>query len=82
MLLFSAYHSYKRFAGPQTEYVIQQTLIGKHLAKGDGFATSVVFPQTVAVLEKLHNLSFDPDQALPDFYHAPLYPAVIAGDCF
>ena len=33
VLLFSAYHSYKRFAGPQTEYVIQQNLIGKHLRK-------------------------------------------------
>ncbi len=78
VLLFSAYHSYKRFAGPASEYVIEEALVGKHLAAGGGFSTSVIFPQTVSLLEERHGFRFDADELVPDLYHAPLYPIAIA----
>ena len=76
--LFSWYHCFKRFAGPSAEYPIEDAIIGKQLAENKGFTTQIRYLQTVVFLERKKGYSFDPEQPLPDLYHAPLYPLAIA----
>ena len=82
--LFTVFHCFKRYRGPGAEMVIEQALMAKNLAHGEGFTTSVIYPQTVAFLEARgsraggDNYRFEPDQPLPELYHAPLYAIVLA----
>ncbi len=78
--LFTWYHCDKRFSGPSSEEVIEYALIGKNLSEGKGFTTPVIYPQTLAFLEdRPEGYQFSEDKPLPDLYHAPLYPLVLAG---
>ena len=78
--LFTWYHCYKRFSGPSSEEVIEFALIGKNLSEGKGFTSPVIYPQTLAFLEnRPEGYKFSQEKPLPDLYHAPLYPLVLAG---
>ncbi|MBT5903132.1 MAG: hypothetical protein HOH58_13590 [Opitutaceae bacterium] len=69
--------AYKQFHGPRTEETLRQADLGRSLASGQGFTSSVNYPQVHAVLEKQGHL-FDATERMPEVYHAPGYPLVIA----
>jgi len=82
--LFTVYHCYKRYRGPGSESVIEQALLAKNLARGKGFTTTIIYPQTVAFLESRNagagreKYIFDSSVPLPELYHAPLYAITLA----
>ena len=79
IILFTWYHCAKRYNGPSSENIIEQALIGKNLAEGKGFTSQVIYPQAITTL-KSHRSSFiNKKQGIPDLYHPPIYPLVIAG---
>ncbi len=75
---FSIYLSHRRYTGPADEGTFTQALVAVSLVDGNGFSTPVRTPQVVAFLEA-HDVPFDPEEPLPELYHAPLYPLVLAG---
>src|SRR5262245_19429763 len=70
-------YSWRQFHGLPTEFVLQQAVIGRQVARGEGFTTLVNYPQTYAVL-RAQGRPFDEHKAYPDLHHAPLYPLVLA----
>jgi hypothetical protein len=77
-LLLSTVYSWKQFHGIPTEFVMQQAVLGRQLAKGEGFTTLVNYPQTYAVLDA-RGSAFDERRLYPELHHAPLYSLVLAG---
>lgn len=77
-LLLSFWYSWRQFHGIPTEFVMQQAVLARQLAQGDGFTTPVNYPQTYAVM-KARAQPFDRDRAYPELHHAPLYALVLAG---
>lgn len=77
-LLLSTIYSWKQFHGIPTEFVMQQAVLGRQIAQGEGFTTPVNYPQTYAVLDA-RGAAFDGRKLYPELYHAPLYPIVLAG---
>ena len=78
LLAISATVAHKQFHGPRTEETLRQADLGRSLANSQGFTTSVNYPQVHAVLEKRGQL-YDATERMPEVYHAPAYPLVIAG---
>lgn len=70
--------AYKQFHGPRTEETLRQADLGRSLASGQGFTTSVNYPQVHAVLEKRGRL-FSATERFPEVYHAPGYAMLVAG---
>ncbi len=68
--------AYKQFHGPRTEETMRQADLGRSLAEGKGFTTSVNYPQAYTVLTARGHV-FSPDQPLPEVYQAPGYAMVI-----
>jgi hypothetical protein len=77
-LLLTTLYSWNQFHGIPTEFVMQQAVLGRQLARGEGFTTLVNYPQTYAV-QDARGLAFDERKPYPELYHAPLYPMVLAG---
>lgn len=77
-LLLTTIYSWKQFHGIPTEFVMQQAVLGRQLAKGEGFTTLVNYPQTYAVLDA-RGTGFDERRLYPELHHAPLYALVLAG---
>ena len=77
-LALSLLVGWKQFHGPTSESTLIQADMGRQLARGEGFSTLVNYPQTAAVLRN-RGRRFDPANAYPELYHAPLYSMVIAG---
>ena len=67
-----------QFHGPTSEATLAQADTGRALARGEGFSTSVNYPQTLAFL-RARGRGFDAQHAYPELHQAPLYPLVIAG---
>lgn len=76
ILLGSLFLAWQRERGP-SEWTIEQAVAGVQLAEGDGWSTSVNYPQTIAVLEARDRLDFFAPQ--PELHHPPLYGALIGG---
>lgn len=76
-LLLTTIFSWKQFHGIPTEFVMQQALLARQVARGEGFTTPVNYPQTYAVLQK-RGQSFREAQAYPELHHAPLYALTLA----
>ncbi|WP_414664116.1 hypothetical protein [Horticoccus sp. 23ND18S-11] len=76
-LALSLLVAFKQFHGPTTEATLVQADVGRQLARGAGFTTLVIYPQTAATLEK-RGVRFQPDRAYPELHQAPLYSIVIA----
>jgi hypothetical protein len=70
--------AWKQFHGPTSEMTLVQAETGWQLARGQGFSTSVNFPQTAAVLAA-RGVRFDAQRPYPELHHAPLYSLVVAG---
>jgi len=70
--------AYKQFHGPRTEETLRQADLGRSLAAGQGFTSSVNYPQVHAVLEKRGRI-FSATERFPEVYHAPGYALLIAG---
>ncbi|MBX3748675.1 MAG: glycosyltransferase family 39 protein [Opitutaceae bacterium] len=71
-LVLSLLVAWKQFHGPGSEAVLVQADVGRQLARGAGFTTQVIYPQSVAVLEA-RGTAFDPKRPLPELHQAPLY---------
>lgn len=63
---------------------MEQAVIARELARGNGFKTKVIAPAAIDLMEKKKGdkafndlIKFDPDagfETVPDFHHAPLWP--------
>lgn len=76
-----AYAGWQRFEGPD-DRTMEQALVGRALAEGQGYSTPILWPQSLAVLRENAQLASDwqPGQTpLPELYHAPGYPTLIGG---
>ena len=69
--------SWRQFHGAASEATLAQADIARQLAFGNGFSTSINYPQAVAFLRE-RGVKFDAAVPYPDVYQAPLYPVVIA----
>lgn len=69
---------YKQFHGPRTEETLRQADLGRSVAGGEGFTSSINYPQVQATLERRGQL-FNQQRRMPEVYHAPGYAMVIAG---
>ncbi len=76
-LMLTTVYSWKQFHGIPTEFVMQQAVLGRQLAHGQGFTTQVNYPQTYAVM-KQHGMPFAENQAYPELHNAPLYALTLA----
>lgn len=77
-LLLTAVYSWRQFHGIPDEFVMQQAVLGRQLARGEGFTTPVNYPQTLAVMAE-RGRGFEEDRPYPELHHAPLYALVLAG---
>ena len=77
-LLLTVVYSWRQFHGIPNEFVMQQAVLGRQLAQGEGFTTQVNYPQTFAVLAARGH-RFDEGIPYPELHHAPLYALVMAG---
>lgn len=77
-VMLTCIYSWRQFHGVPTEFVMQQAVMGRQLARGEGFTTLVNYPQTYAVLHA-RGTGFSEKQAYPEVSHAPLYGTVLAG---
>jgi len=75
-LALSLLVAWKQFHGPGSEAVLVQADVGRQLARGAGFTTQVIYPQSVAVLEA-RGTDFTPGATLPELHQAPLYSVAI-----
>ncbi|AOS45191.1 hypothetical protein Verru16b_02269 [Lacunisphaera limnophila] len=76
-LLLTTLYTWKQFHGIPDELAMQQAVLGRQLARGEGFTTPVNYPQTYAVLAA-RGQKFDEGKPYPDLHHAPLYAIVLA----
>jgi len=76
-LLLTMVYSWRQFHGIPTEWVMQQAVLARALAQGEGFTTPVNYPQTYAVMAK-RGVPFREQQAYPELHNAPLYALVLA----
>lgn len=76
-LLLTLVYSWRQFHGIPTEYVMQQAVLGRQIARGEGFTTLVNYPQTYAVM-RARGVPFDEKKPYPEISHAPLYPLTLA----
>jgi hypothetical protein len=75
-LFLSVVYSWKQFHGIPNEFVMQQAVLGRQIAQGEGFTTLVNYPQTYAVLQQ-RGVPLDAT-VYPELHHAPLYSLVMA----
>ena len=76
-LVLTTVFSWKQFHGIPNEWTMQQAELGRQIARGQGFTTRIIYPQTYAVM-KGRGVGFEESQAYPELYHAPLYPLAMA----
>lgn len=76
-LLLTTVYSWRQFHGIPTEWVMQQAVLARALAQGEGFTTPVNYPQTYAVMAK-RGVPFSEKQAYSELHNAPLYALVLA----
>jgi len=76
-LLLSFWYSLEQFHGIPTEFVMEQAVLGRQLAHGEGFTTLVNYPQTYAVMQA-RGVPFDEKRLYPELHHAPLYALTLA----
>ncbi len=76
-MLLSFWYSLRQFHGVPNEFVMQQAVLGRQLARGEGFTTLVNYPQTYAVLQR-RGVQFDEKRAYPELHNAPLYALTLA----
>lgn len=70
--------AYKQFHGPRTEETLRQADLGRAIAGGDGFTSSVNYPQVQARRAE-RGVPFAAEERFPEVYHAPGYALLIAG---
>lgn len=76
-LLLTTIYSWKQFHGIPTEFVMQQAVLGRQLAQGEGFTTLVNYPQTYAVMQA-RGEQFKEQRLYPELHNAPLYALTLA----
>lgn len=76
VLALSLLVAWKQFEGPRNETTLRQADMGRQLAKGEGFSSSVNYPQAHAYLSA-RGKGFDAEHLMPAVYDAPLYSMVI-----
>ncbi len=83
IILLSLYICYKRQKGPENEFIFEETIVAKNLAEGNGYATQVIYPKSVAILEsnkksKGEKFNFEPNKSIPELYRPPGYATLLA----
>jgi len=78
VILLSLRIGYTQFHGPLTEATLAQAAVGCQVAAGEGFTTTVRYPQTLAVL-RARGAKPDFSRAWPELHQPPLYSALIGG---
>lgn len=76
-LMLTTVYSWKQFHGIPTEWVMQQAVLARSLAQGEGFTTPVNYPQTYAVMAA-RGAPFNERRPYPELHNAPLYALVLA----
>lgn len=76
-LLLTTIYCWKQFHGIPDEFVMQQAVLGRQIARGEGFTTTVNYPQTHAVLDA-RGQKFEENSLYPELHHAPLYAIALA----
>ena len=76
-LMLTTIYSWKQFHGVPTEFVMQQAVLARQLALGEGFTTPVNYPQTYAVMAA-RGEPFSEKRPYPELHNAPLYALVLA----
>ncbi len=76
-LLLTTVYSWRQFHGIPTEWIMQQAVLARSLAQGEGFTTPVNYPQTYAVMAA-RGAPFSEKRAYPELHNAPLYALVLA----
>lgn len=76
-LLLTTVYCWKQFHGIPDEFTMQQAVLGRQLARGEGFTTPVNYPQTYAVLNA-RGQRFDERRVYPELHNAPLYALTLA----
>ncbi len=76
-LLLTMVYSWKQFHGIPTEFVMRQAVLARQLAQGEGFTTTVNYPQTYAVM-LARGMGFDEKRPYPELHDAPLYALTLA----
>ncbi|MBL9215724.1 MAG: hypothetical protein JNG83_09645 [Opitutaceae bacterium] len=76
-LLLTVVFAHRQYHGLPTEFVMQQAVVARQLAAGEGFTTPVNYPQTFALLEA-RGQRFDERRPYPELHHAPLYALTLA----
>jgi hypothetical protein len=77
-VLLTVTFAWKQFHGIPDEWTMQQAVLGRQLARGEGFTTLVNYPQTYAVL-KARGVPFDEKTLYPELHQPPFYAMVLAG---
>lgn len=78
VLLLTLRIGYTQFHGPQSEVTLSQAVAGRQLAAGEGYTTTIRYPQTLAVL-KSRSVKPNFTRAWPELQRPPLYAALIGG---
>lgn len=71
-------YSVRQFHGIPNEFVMQQAVMARQVARGEGFTTLVNYPQTYSLMDS-RGQGFDAKRLYPELYHAPLYSLTLAG---
>lgn len=79
ILLLSLRISYTQFHGPQSEVTLSQAVAGRQLAAGEGYTTTIRYPQTAALATLRTFRPPDLTRPWPELHRPPLYPALIGG---
>ena len=79
--LLSLTYTASQFRGLEKREAMDQAQLARHLARGDGFVTSVIRPLSVWQLQQHGWAQSDPRllSQHPDLVNAPLYPWLLAG---
>lgn len=77
-LLLTFWYGRQQFHGIADEFTMQQAVLARQVARGEGFTTLVNYPQTQAMLAA-RGEPFSEKHPYPELHHAPLYPLVLAG---
>jgi hypothetical protein len=78
IFLLSLRVGYTQFHGPLSETTLAQAVAGRQIAEGNGYTTTIRYPQTLSVL-RARGATPDFTRAWPELHQPPLYPALIGG---
>jgi hypothetical protein len=77
MLGLASFFLFLEFRGLSDAHAMEQAQIAREIARGNGFSSKVIRPFTYH--QFIASKGKFPDQRIPDVYHAPIPPLLLAG---